>query len=291
MSLPEPSQPPTDSASDAGEMWRRYPQGTGEGHTVVGDLRVFEGFHSARLGNRRDVLVYLPPSYESGTARYPVLYMQDGQNLFNEATAFAGEWRVDNTMNRLSRKRGLEAIVVGVFNAGGDRLHEYSPFEDDDHGGGRGDRYLGFLADALKPRIDRDFRTRPDRANTFIAGSSMGGLISLYAFFRRPEVFGGAAAMSPSLWFADGALFSFVEAAPFTPGRLYLDVGTGEGEGVLADVRRMKSLLLERGYRPRRDLLYVERAQARHSERAWRQRFRRAAAFLLRGTPGGEEGG
>src|SRR5690606_34996125 len=130
-----------------------------------------------------------------------------------------------------------------------------SPFEDDDHGGGRGDDYLSFLADTLKPVIDRDFRTLPGRADTYVAGSSMGGLISLYAFFRRPDVFGGAAVMSPALWFAEGAIFRFVEAAPFAPGRLYLDIGTEEGEGAVADARAMANTLLRKGYRARRDFL------------------------------------
>jgi len=112
---------PDVAAPPAG--WQPYPPDPAEeGHTVVGNLRVFEGFHSPQLGNRRDVLVYLPPSYEAGGKRYPVIYMQDGQNLFNEATSFADEWRVDNTMDALSRARGLEAVVVGVPNAGEGRL-------------------------------------------------------------------------------------------------------------------------------------------------------------------------
>ena len=281
MRPPDPSVAPAAAGAETAEAaWRPYPPEP-EGHTVAGNLRVFEGFPSPQLGNRRDVLVYLPPSYEEGEKRYPVLYMQDGQNLFDEATAFGDEWRVDNTLDRLSRERGLEALVVGVPNMGEGRLDEYSPFEDAAHGGGQGDRYLAFLADTLKPEIDRDFRTLPDRAHTLVAGSSMGGLISLYALFRRPDVFGGAAAMSPALWFADRAIFPFVEAAPFAPGRLYLDVGTEEGKEAVADVRRMGDLLRRKGYRPQRDLLYVEQARAGHTEKAWRKRFRRAAPFLL----------
>src|SRR5690606_17588260 len=159
-------------------------------------------------------------------------------------------------------RHGVEAIVVGVPNTGPDRIHEYSPFEDDDHGGGRGDDYLGFLADTLKPVIDRDFRTMPDRANTFLAGPSMGGHLSLYAFLRRPDGFGGAAVMSPALWFAESAIFRFVEAAPFAPGRLYLDIGTEEGEGAVADARAMANTLLRKGYRAGHDFLYVEQARA-----------------------------
>lgn len=263
--------------------WQTYPPDPeGDGHTVVGDLQVLEGLYSPQLDNRRNVITYLPPSYGTGTRRYPVIYMHDGQNLFDEATSFAEEWNVDNTMNALSQV-GLEAIVVGVFNTEG-RLDEYSPFEDAEGRGGAGDRYLDFLVDTLKPRIDRDFRTRPGRDHTLVAGSSMGGLISLYAFFRRPDVFGNAGIMSPSLWFAERSIFPFVEAAPYTPGKVYLDVGTLEGKETVADVRHLRELLLGKGYRRHRDLVYVEAKGAGHSESAWSQRLHFAVDFLLRET-------
>ncbi len=244
---------------------------------------MLEGLYSPELDNRRNVITYLPPSYGTGERRYPVIYMHDGQNLFDEVTSFAEEWGVDNTMEALG-EIGLEAIVVGVFNTGENRLAEYSPFEDAEGRGGAGDRYLDFLVDTLKPRIDRDFRTRPDRDHTLVIGSSMGGLISLYAFFRRPEVFGKAAVMSPSLWFADRAVFPFVEAAPYTPGKLYLDVGTREGKTTVADARHLREILLRKEYRRHRDLVYVEQRGADHSEAAWRQRLHYAIDFLLRET-------
>ena len=264
------------------EGWTKYPpEPASGGHTVVGDLWVCEGFYSPQLDNRRDVIVYLPPSYGTGTRRYPVIYMHDGQNLFDEVTSFAEEWRVDNTMDALSVV-GLEALVVGIFNTGENRLAEYSPFEDAEGRGGRGDDYLDFIVDTLKPRIDADFRTRPEREHTTITGSSMGGLISLYAFFRRPDVFGNVGVMSPSLWFADRAIFPFVQAAPVIPGKVYLDVGTDEGKRTVADVRRLREMLLWKGYRRHRDLVYVEQPGAGHSEVAWRQRLHFAIDFLLR---------
>ncbi|MDX1532220.1 MAG: alpha/beta hydrolase-fold protein, partial [Rhodothermales bacterium] len=272
---------PPAEASVAGP-WRNYPPEPAHGeHTVVGELQILEGLYSPELDNRRNVITYLPPSYGDGTRRYPVIYMHDGQNLFDEVTSFAEEWGVDNTMEVLSLV-GLEAIVVGVFNAGEHRLDEYSPFEDAEGRGGKGDRYLDFLVDTLKPRIDRDFRTRPERDHTAIVGSSMGGLISLYAFFRRPDVFGKAGVMSPSLWFADRAIFPFVEEAAFNPGKVYLDVGTLEGERTVADTRRLRELLLRKAYRRHRDLVYVEQPGAGHSETAWRQRLHFAIDFLLR---------
>lgn len=262
--------------------WRDYLQLHPDGeHTTVGNVRVLQGVKGPRLGNRRDLLAYLPPSYGAGARRYPVLYMHDGQNLFDRATSFAGEWEVDRTMEAASR-RGLEAIVVGIPNLGEERCEEYSPWADAEHGGGRGDAYLEWIVRTLKPRVDRDFRTLRDRTNTGIAGSSLGGLISLYAFFRAPRTFGFAGVMSPALWFAERAVFPYLEAAPFVPGKIYLDVGTREGEETVADVRRLRELLLRKGYRPRRDLLYVEEAGAGHTEAAWARRLRNTIPFLLR---------
>jgi predicted alpha/beta superfamily hydrolase len=205
--------------------------------------------------------------------------MQDGQNLFDRATSFGEEWEVDRTLNETSRD-GIEAIVVGIPNSGDARLDEYSPF-DDRRGGGRGDLYLDFLIDTVKPIVDADFRTLTERKSTGIAGSSMGGLISLYAFFRRPETFGFAGVMSPALWFGNRAIFEFVESAPRPEGRIYLDVGTREGAVELVDVARLRDLLRRKGYRTGRDFLCVVEKGAGHHERAWGGRLRRAIIFLL----------
>jgi predicted alpha/beta superfamily hydrolase len=209
--------------------------------------------------------------------------MHDGQNLFDDMTSFAGEWNVDETMEQASQ-RGLEAIVVGIPNLGEQRMDEYSPFVQGGLGGGRGDAYLAFVAETIKPLIDRDFRTLADRAHTGVLGSSMGGLISLYAFFSRPETFGFAGAMSPALWFAGRAIFPFVERAPLPPGRLYLDIGTHEGSSTLPDARRMHRLLRRKGCRAPH-LLYVEERGAVHSEAVWANRLPAALEFLLRPQP------
>jgi predicted alpha/beta superfamily hydrolase len=266
----------------------------GQAHTVVGNVQVLAGLESPQLGNRRDILVYLPPSYERTAGRYPVLYLHDGQNLFDATTSFAGEWQVDESMEALSQE-GLEAIVVGVSNAGRARLDEYSPFPQPPHGGGRGDHYLAFLVETVKPLIDAYFRTRPERDQTGIVGSSMGGLISLYAYFRFPEVFGRAGVMSPSLWFGRGAIYDYVQQAPYVSGQIYLDVGTrelGDGHGgffgtvshsrrYYTSVRRMHRLLVRKGYRPKRELLYIEDKWAGHGEDAWARRLPVALRFLL----------
>jgi glycogen operon protein len=254
-----------------------------EERSVVGHVVAIAGFASPQLDNRRDIVVYLPPSYDQGAERYPVIYMHDGQNLFDRAVSFGGvEWRVDETMEALAQQ-GLEAIVVGVTNLGAGRVDEYSPFADPEQGGGRGDAYLAFLADTLKPHIDRAFRTRPEPEQTAILGSSMGGLISLYALLARPETFGKAGALSPSLWFADRAIFERVQAEPQLPGKLYLDVGTAEGDEALADVRRMRDLLIKGGLAPDARLRYHEAEGAEHTEAAWAERLAAAVEWLLGG--------
>lgn len=243
------------------------------------------GVASPELGNRRDVVVYLPPSYASGTRRFRVIYMQDGQNLFDPATSYAGDWDLVRTLDGLARS--LEVIVVGVTHAGETRLDEYSPVSDAMGRGGQGEPYLAFLTETLKPMIDARFRTRPAPVDTGIAGSSMGGLISMYAFFREPRAFGFAGILSPSLWFADSAALNFVRTAAFVPGRIYLDVGLLEGQRAVSDARRLRDLLIEKGYRLDADLQWVEDPDGGHNEKAWGRRFKRALPFLLGG--GGDQ--
>ncbi len=244
-------------------------------------LEVLEAVHSPELDNQRDVLVYLPPSYHRSERSYPVLYMQDGQNLFDPSTSFAGEWGVGRAMNAAAR-RGLEAIVVGVPNMGPERLDEYSPFPDANvGGGGKGAAYTDFLARTLKPIVDQRFRTEPGRERTVVAGSSMGGLISLVAVLRHPESFGAAGVLSPSLWFAGGAIFSEVNRSPYVPARIYLDIGVQEGPQHVANARRMRDLLLSKGYRIGFDLRWLESRSGRHDERSWGRRFARALPCLL----------
>jgi predicted alpha/beta superfamily hydrolase len=259
-----------------------YDEGAGDslrGNTV-GNVRRLDQVFSPELDNRRDIHVYLPPSYASSGRHYPVIYMHDGQNLFDHAMSFAGEWGVDETLEAVAHE-GVEAIVVGVPNMGASRTAEYSPWPDHRLGGGRGDAYVRFLTDTLKPIVDGQFRTRRDHEHTGIAGSSMGGLISLYAFLRRPDVFGFAGVMSPSLWFAGGAIFGYVRDLPGWTGRLYLDTGTAEGRHQVRQTREMVRLLRRRAAHPRLQLRYVEDKGAGHNEAAWAGRFERAVRWLL----------
>ena len=250
------------------------------GGGVVGHVRVLRDVRSPQLGNSRDVHIYLPPSYRTSGRHYPVIYMQDGQNLFDPALSFAGEWMVDETMERLAPE-GYEAIIVAVPNMEAARCDEYSPWRDAKAGGGAGDAYLAFLVDTLKPRIDRRFRTRREREHTGIVGSSMGGLISVYGFLAHPRVFGFAGALSPSLWFADEAMLGYAQSVERWFGRLYLDIGTAEGDRHVRNTQRLCRQLRRKCPFPKDQLLCVVADGAQHTEAAWAARFENAVRFLL----------
>jgi len=265
--------------------WRdsALPGGRWAGETGSIELRVAERVWSPELRNYRDLYVALPPGYAESAARYPVVYMHDGQNLFDPNSSYAGDWGLVETLGALA-VQGIETIVVGIPNKGRRRRYEYSPSRDILHGGGGGDRYLAFLVETVKPLVDGSLRTLPERPHTVIAGSSLGGSISLYGLYRYPDVFGAAGVQSPALWFADRAILGFVEEMRALPvGRVHLDTGLEEGAGTVADVRALRDLLVTAGKVPGRDLSYVEEAGAGHDERAWGRRFREALPFLLRG--------
>lgn len=259
--------------------------------TLTGDIRYHYRFFSPQFKNERTIMVYLPPSYDSHPRRrYPVLYMQDGNNVFDAATSFAGvEWGADETAQRLIEAGQIEPLIIVAIYNDANRIDEYTPFRDSQHGGGQGDKYLQFLTETVKPFIDKTYRTRVGRENTGIAGSSLGGLISLYAVFARPEVFGRAAAMSPTLGWADRAVFDYVRAhvQPQHP-RLWIDVGTAEGHSqppvetsaYVQACRDMAKLLATLGFKPERELHLEVVEGARHHEHDWAARFDRVLRFL-----------
>jgi len=261
--------------------------------TLTGDIRMHHLFHSPELKNARTIMVYLPPGYDdTPDQHYPVLYMHDGNNIFDAKTSATGvEWGVDETAQHLIvQDRIRKIIIVGVFNTP-QRTKEYSPFEDPEFGGGFGDAYLEFIAATLKPFIDRTYRTLPGREHTGLAGSSLGGLVSLYGLFARPEVFGFAGAVSPALWWARRKIFSFLRAARRPrPIKLWLDMGTDEGEaaGPLveykkgpADCRRLVKALTDQGYELEQDVRYEEIEGGRHHELDWAARVDRMLLYFF----------
>ena len=238
-------------------------------------------FFMPELNRTRRIWLYLPEGYATSRKRYPVLYMHDGQKLFGPAASFSGEGQVDETMAAASL-HGLDAIVVGVPNMRERRINEYSPFFDASvGGGGSADLYVDFLLHTLKPMIDAQFRTRPEPAATGVLGSSMGGLVSLYAFFREPHAFGACGVLSPALWFGKRAILPFVEAAAPAAGRIWLDVGTAEGARTVQNVRLLRELLLRKGYVEGESLRVMIAAGAAHNEAAWGRRIKKAIPFLL----------
>jgi predicted alpha/beta superfamily hydrolase len=253
---------------------------SGEGHFVSGDVRVLRGVAGRSVG-ARDLLVYLPPGYESSPERrYPVLYLHDGQNVFDAATSFAGEWGADETAETLA-EQGLEVILVAIPNGGRARSAEYSPWTTRQHGLPRqsqADDFLAFVLACVMPRIDDTFRTSRLRNETGIAGSSLGALSALYACLARPGVFGFCGALSPAFWPGRGAIGGFARDHQDPGLRIYIDVGRAEaGDRFLADIRRMRDLLTRQGY----DVAYVEDPDGQHNEESWRRRFPAMLAWFL----------
>jgi predicted alpha/beta superfamily hydrolase len=246
-----------------------------------GTLVTLPQVRSVELGNSRGLSVWLPPGYSRSERRYPVIYMHDGQNLFDPRTSYAEPWRVDTAMARAGQ-RAMDALVVAIPNMGVDRMAEYSPYVDAKVGGGSGDRYLDWVIGTVKPLVDQAFRTRPDREHTGMVGSSMGGLITLYAYVRDPSVFGFVGSLSPSLWFAGRSIFSTLAESPHVPGRIYLDIGGREGKVAIDDARRMRDALIEKGYALGRELRWVEDPKGRHNEVDWGRRLGDALPFLLK---------
>jgi predicted alpha/beta superfamily hydrolase len=243
-------------------------------------------FHSEFLPDDRDVTIYLPPGYDDAAdQRYPVLYMHDGQNLFDPDAAFKkGEhWRVGETATALIEAGSiLPLIVVGIDNAGAQRLHEYTPTYDRRRGGGGADNYGQMLISELKPFVDATYRTLPDAAHTGLGGSSLGGLVSLYLGLKRPDVFSRLAVLSPSVWWDRRAILRHVrEARPKPALRIWLDIGTREGRYHVDNAELLKVGLTKSGWIEGQDLHYEEVPGGVHSEGAWAARFDRVLQFLF----------
>jgi predicted alpha/beta superfamily hydrolase len=250
-----------------------------------GRLDHIRGFASQHLGNARDITIYLPAGYdERQDRRYPVLYMHDGQNLFEPERAFipGQHWRVAEAANEAIGSRTAEPmIIVGIDNAGADRIDEYTPVRDEARGaGGRADDHARMLIEELKPLIDSKYRTLAGRANTAVGGSSLGGLVTLHLALSHPDVFGRAAVMSPSVWWNGRSILDEVDAFRGERPRLWLDIGGREGREALLDARALRDRLIGRGWGGA-DFQYFEDRRADHSERAWAVRFPAALAFLF----------
>jgi predicted alpha/beta superfamily hydrolase len=234
-------------------------------------------FASTHLPDARDLVVYLPPGYHEGTARrYPVLYLHDGQNLFDPETAYqkGQHWRVGETADDLiARELIAPLIIVGIANTGVRRIHEYTPTADRRLGGGEAAAYGRLIVEELKPFIDGTYRTRPGREATGIGGSSLGALVSLHLGLNYPAVFSRLALLSPSVWWDRRVILRSVRQARPKPSlNIWLDMGTAEGRRGLDDARALRRALTRAGWVEGQDLCYSEHRGATHSEAAWAER-------------------
>lgn len=230
-------------------------------------------FFIPQLNRTRRIWIYLPPSYNSSSKKYPVLYMHDGQNVFDDITSFSGEWGVDEALDTLGLKY-KECIVVGIDNGGIKRLNEYCPYDFSLQGGqkgnGEGDLYIQFLAKTLKPFIDKNYRTLKDKKNTFTAGSSMGGLISMYAVLKYPKKFGGAGVFSPAFWVGPKIFDGIKSKGKKVNAKIYFYAGDDEGESMVPMTLRAFN---EMHRVSKSKMCEVIRAGGKHNEPRWRIEF------------------
>ncbi len=235
-------------------------------------------FYMPQLNRTRRIWVYLPKSYATSKTRFPVLYMHDGQNLFSDHTAFAGEWGIDESLDAIEKSGGKSSIVIGIDNGGEHRMSEYNPY-DTKQNKGEGALYIQFIAETLKPFIDKKFRTLKDSANTFIAGSSMGGLISLYALNTYPKIFGAAGIFSPALWVAPEILNHPPQGNVRSLRRYYFYAGGNESATLVRDMDKMIALIeTKKNYETQR----VVNPLGKHEEAAWRKEFPQFYKWLMR---------
>lgn len=274
-----------------GDLWVYRRPGPVSG--CRGEVHEHRDVYSPQLDNRRTVLVYLPPSYarEPGR-RYPVLYLQDGNNVFDTGTSFGGvDWHIDHAIEEMGARGEIrEAIAVGIHNTVG-RMAEYTPSWDPRFEGGQAERYAEFVVETVKPFVDRSYRTLTGPQDTAVMGSSLGGLVSFWMGWHYPRVFSMVGAVSTSIWWDKRSILRDVASTP--PGtqglKIWLDIGTHEGgdrdgDGVrdmVADSRDLRDLLLDRGFRMGEDLQYYEDAGAGHNELAWRLRVARPLRFFF----------
>lgn len=226
-----------------------------------------------QLKRTRRVWVYLPANYTK--YRYPVLYMHDGQNVFDEATSFAGEWGVDEFLDSTTLQ---SCIIVAVDNGGDKRMSEYNPYDNTRFGKGEGNEYVDFLVKTLKPYIDKKYRTLKDNKHTFIAGSSMGGLISMYAILKYPKVFGVAGVFSPSFWISPQLFDEISRKGKKVKGGIYFYAGRQEGESMVSDVLKAVETMAAVS---NSKITTVIRDDGKHNEPTWRKEFQPFYQWIL----------
>jgi len=249
-------------------------------HTASPQVHIIsEKFDMPQLGRQRRVWIYLPADYQSSKRKYPVIYMHDGQNLFDAYTSGFGEWGVDEILDKMPAKD--ECIVVGIDHGGEYRITEYDPYNSK-YGKGRGADYVDFMVRTLKPYIDSHYRTKADARHTTIAGSSMGGLISMYAVLKYPDVFGNAGIFSPAFWIAP-EIYRLAQRANLpAKARFYFVCGGAESETMVADMRKMAGIIRAKGKSDEKTPVIVVKG-AGHNEKQWNGDFPAFYDWLISG--------
>jgi predicted alpha/beta superfamily hydrolase len=255
-------------------------------HTLTGGIETINAFESKTLNNKRNILIYLPPGYEeTERRRYPVLYCLDGQNVFDGATSFipGKEWRIDEAAQSLIQANLIEPIIiVAIENAGVARADEYLPTRFEFRGskmGGKASDFAKFLLTELKPKIDRDYRTLPDRKNTGLLGSSLGGVATFYIGMKHPDRFSMLAVVSPSVWANDQEMTRFAKSLTTKPQtKIWVDFGKEEGPDSEQYTHAFVDALIAKKWTPGKDLAFYQDGFAGHNEDAW---ARRVPAMLL----------
>lgn len=242
-----------------------------------------DSFDMLPLDKKRRVWIYLPKSYETSSKSYPVVYMHDGQNLFDQSLSFSGEWEVDETLDRLQKTQKLELIIVGIDNGGSERIDEYTPWEIAEYPSKQqGDTYVRFIKENLKPFIDQNYRTKNNREQTAIMGSSLGGLISYYAVLQYPETFGKAGVFSPSFEMAKMSLDFVKDHSNLKDSKIYFMAGNRESEHMVAEMSQTIQLMKDAGF-PENNIKSKVVKEGEHNEKLWREEFEPAILWLFEG--------
>lgn len=236
--------------------------------TATKQVKILDtAFLIPQLNRARRVWIYLPKDYTVSGKRFPVLYMHDGQNVFDDATSFSGEWGVDEF---LDSTRSKSCIVVAIDHGGAKRINEYCPYDMERFGKGEGDAYVDFLAKTLKPYIDKNYKTLKTSKSTFVAGSSMGGLISMYAVLKYPDVFGGAGVFSPAFWVGPAIHNDIKTKGKKVNAKLYFYGGKLEGESMIPEMLKAFEGMSDVS---RSKMISVIRDEGKHNEPTWRKEF------------------
>ena len=251
-------------------------------HTATENVKIIsEKFEIPQLKTTRRIWIYLPKDYETSHKKYEVMYLQDAQNLFDDATSYAGEWQVDETLNKIFEKTGKSLIVVGIDNGGEKRIEELSPYKNAKYGGGNGDNYVKFIVENLKPYIDKNYRTKPQRKYTTIGGSSLGSLISVYAAVKYPETFGKVLAFSSAFWFNAKEMNEFISSSKVNlkQQKYYFIQGKHEDEDMEEQTNRVIENLKSKNVKSQNIFLKIDE-DGKHNEMYWRREFEGAVLWL-----------